>query len=161
MTSFLFAVGERLPSCDKRLVNLYRHWLGIRPAANLLPGRCHLAPSAIPALLPWIWLTEVHRSPLRFKHRLIGTEIVNLMQCDPTGRWYDEIRPDFRISHTFHLFKAGVEDRKISLYHGSPTFTLDGGEWKTIESLTLPLAQNGRDVDMLLGITISNPTAGG
>ncbi len=155
--SLLLDPGTELPVCDARLTNLYRYWLSIRPSAGVLPGRRHLSPLDIPPLLPWVWLTEVQRPGLRFRYRLIGTVHVEAFGSDTTGRWYDDVHPAFRESTAYLQFVAVAEDRKVAFYRGPPVYVSDAS-WKTIERLILPLAQNGRNVDMLLGITVLDPS---
>lgn len=157
--SILVTPGESLPACDPRLASLYRYWLGIRPAADLLPGRRHLEPEAIPQLLPWICLTDVQRAPLRFKYRLVGTRLVDVLGSDPSSGWYEEVHPDFPVSNAYPHFVAAVEQRRVAWYRG-PATMFASARWKTIERLILPMAQNGRDVDMLLAITALDPAGG-
>src|SRR5215469_14096662 len=51
----LLAPGTDLPPCDKRIAELYRYWLSIRPSPGLLPGRRNFHPADVPRLLQWIW----------------------------------------------------------------------------------------------------------
>jgi hypothetical protein len=127
-----------------------------RPSAEALPGRRHLSPIDIPRLLPWLWLAEVHRAPLRFKYRLVGTVHVDVFGRDTTGRWYDEVHPRFLGSTAYPHFVAAAERAQVAFYRGPPVYVIDT-DWKRTERLVLPLAQNVRDVDMLLGITVLDP----
>ncbi len=151
--------GAELPPGDRRVAALYRYWLSLRPGLGLLPGRRHFSPLAVPPLLQWLWLAEVHRMPLRFRYRLVGTRHVNALGRDTTGRWYDEVHPRFESSTAFAQFTAVAEQRRIAFYRGPPVYVIDA-KWKTIERLILPFAQNGSDVDMLLGITVLDPEIG-
>jgi hypothetical protein len=149
------AAGADLPPCDAQIAELYRYWLSIRPVPDLLPGRQHFDPIAIPSLLRLIWLAEVQRDPLRFKYRLVGTAHVEVFGTDTTGRWYDEVHPRFLGSTAYQHFFAAAR-AQIAFYRGPPVYVIDT-DWKTIERLILPMARNGRDVDMLLGITVLDP----
>jgi len=113
-------------------------------------------PVDIRRLLPWIWLTEVQRDPLRFKYRLVGTVHVEAFGEDATGQWYDDAQPRFRGSVDLQQFAAVADHGRIAFYRGPPIYVVDA-TWKTIERLILPLAQNGHDVDMLLGMTVIDP----
>lgn len=147
--------GADLPMCDSRIAQLYGYWLSLRPPPDLLPARHDMSPADIPRLLPWLWLTEVHRGR-RFRYRLVGTIHVDAFGANTTGRWYDDVHPLFRQSTAYPQFIAVAERGKIAFYRGPPVYVIDA-QWKTIERLILPLAQNGRDVDMLLGITVLDP----
>src|SRR3546814_18827524 len=70
---------------------LLAYWQSIHPAGGGLPGRRHLDPVDIPELLPNIWMIDVKRGPLRFRFRLVGTEIRSEerrvgKECVSTGR---------------------------------------------------------------------------
>jgi hypothetical protein len=152
------AAGSELPPCDARIAELYRYWLSIRPKPGLLPGRKQLSPAAIPRLLRWIWLVDVQRAPLRFKYRLVGTEHVEAAKFDPTGLWYDEVHPRFALSSAYPQFTAVAENAAIAFYRGPPVYVIDA-KFKIIERLILPMATDGRNIDMLLGITVLDPEA--
>ncbi|MBC7103877.1 MAG: PAS domain-containing protein, partial [Parvibaculum sp.] len=73
---------------DPRLDWLYGYWLqkrGNRRAAS----RGDLAPSEIKPVLPILNLIDVRREPLGFRHRLVGTEIVERLGRDATGCWVE------------------------------------------------------------------------
>ena len=69
---------------------LYAYWQAIHPEPDRLPGRQHLDPLDIPELLANIWMADVQREPLRFRFRLVGTEIVKFTGRDSPGRWLDK-----------------------------------------------------------------------
>ena len=152
----LLAPGGDLPACDPRIAKLHRYWRSIRPRSGLLPSRQHFDPAAIPRLLPWIWPVDVHRAPLRFKYRLVGTEHVIEAKSNPTGRWYDEAHPQFAATSAYPHFVAAAERGETAFYRGPPVYVIDA-PYKTIERLIVPLARNGRDVDMLVGLTVLDP----
>ncbi|MEX2631421.1 MAG: PAS domain-containing protein [Tistlia sp.] len=136
-----------------RIRALYDYWAGLRPGGTLLPGRQHLDPIDIPALLPWVWLFDVQRQPLRFRVRLLGTKHYEQMLRDPTGRWVDEAYPSFASQTTYpDYLKVAVEGR-ISYRKGPPAYHVDSG-CSLLERIMLPLARDGRSVDMILGLTL-------
>jgi hypothetical protein len=147
-----------LPPCDERIVELYRYWLSIHPARGVLPGRQHLDPVMVPKLLPWLWLIEFDRQPLRFRYRLIGTEQVVALGRDATGKWLDEVHPGFAASAGYPQFVAAVERGEIGFHKGA-AINHRQRSWMSIERLVLPMARNGHDVDLLLGISVFMPTA--
>ncbi len=148
-----------LPSnCDPRIRGLHSHWRSLHPGPGVLPGRQHLDPCAIPRLLPWIWMVDVDRRPLRFKYRLIGTEQVAAMGRDVTGWWLDEAHDRFQSSRPHADFVAAAEQGRPSYRRGPPVFHVDK-DYVLLERLLLPLARNGAAVDMLLAITIYHSAA--
>ena len=141
------------PDCDRRLQQLHAYWRSLAPGEGLLPGRQHFDPLHIPALLPWVWMVDVYRAPLRFKFRLIGTEHTRLSGRDVTGRWMDEVHRDATKVETWSQIVAAAERAEIGYRRGPPLFP-EQGEFAEMEGLLLPMARNGREVDMLLAITI-------
>ena len=142
------------PTADARVRHLYDHWIGLHPAPGLLPGRQHFDPVALPvALLPFLWLADVQRAPLRFRYRLLGTEHVRVLGRDHTGRWIDEAHPDFLGSTAYAQFVAAAE-RGEPGYRRGHTLIIMPEDYRSMERLILPLARNGRDVDMLLAISV-------
>ena len=68
-----------------RISDLFRVWDEIR-GDRTMPSRRDFNPMAVPALLPYIFMDDVFRDPIRFRFRLVGTEIVRGIGFDPTGR---------------------------------------------------------------------------
>jgi len=141
------------PSCDRRLLQLHDYWRSLLPAEGVLPGRQHFDPLHIPALLPWVWMLDVYRNPLRFKFRLIGTEHTRLSGRDVTGQWMDEVHRDATKVETWPQLVAAADRAEIRYRRGPPLFR-EQGEFSEMERLLLPMARDGRNVDMLLAITI-------
>jgi hypothetical protein len=147
-----------LPPCDERIVELYRYWLSIHPARGVLPGRQHFDPVMVPKLLPWIWLAEFEQNPLRFRYRLVGTEQVVALGRDATGKWLEEVHPGFAASAAYRQFVAAVERSDVGFHKGA-AINHRQRNWMSVERLVLPMARNGHDVDLLLGISVFMPAA--
>lgn len=156
-SAYLMISGDDdLPPCDRRLQALHRYWRSIRPAAGGLPGRKHFDPLDVPKILPWLWLIDVQSAPLRFRYRLIGTVHVDIEGRNRTGQWLDEAHPKFGNSAAHGQFVAVAERAQVAFYRGPPTYVVQK-DYLSIERLIMPLAANGRDVDMLLAITVLDP----
>ena len=145
--------AELPPGSDPRVAQLHRYWLGIRPAPDRLAGRQHFDPVAVPQLLRWLWLVDIERDPLRFRYRLVGSEHVAAFGRDATGEWLDETHPSFLDSSAYPAFVAAASGAEISHYRGRPVYFVRK-DFLSIERLILPLARNGRQPDILLGITV-------
>jgi hypothetical protein len=151
--TLVLSPGCVLPACDPRVAELHAYWRRLFVASDLLPARRHFDPTAVPRLLRWIWLVEVERHPLRFRYRLVGTEHVTTLGRDATGAYLDEVHPRFARSSAHALFAAAAERGEVGFYQGPPVYFIERDHW-AIERLILPLAHDGRGVDMLLGITV-------
>jgi hypothetical protein len=135
---------------------LYDYWRAIAPAGRL-PGRIHFDPLDIATLLPRIWLLEVHRGPqfsqgLRYRFRVVGTFIAQFQKSDPTGQWYDEAFPGRPIEGVMERFGIAAQEG-VPVWRRGPARVAPGADWRTIETITLPLASDGVTVDMILGAT--------
>ena len=141
-----------LPPCDARIAALHGYWRRIRPAGGRLPGRQHLDPVDIPKLLPWIWMIDVQRAPLRFKYRLMGTEQVRVVGRDHTGAWLDVCYPQWAAGPTYSQFQAAAQGmiayrRGVPLPHAPKEHLLT-------ERILLPLARDGETVDILVALSV-------
>jgi hypothetical protein len=142
------------PAADQRVQRLHEYWQAVHPPGGGLPGRQHVDPTVLPpALLPFLWLADVGRAPLRFRYRLLGTEQVRVLGRDYTGRWIDEVHPAFPGSAAAAQFIAAAEEGRPGYRRGSTLIIVPKG-YLSMERLILPLARDGRTVDMLLAISV-------
>lgn len=137
------------PGYHPDIGELVAYWRRIHPADGL-PGRRHFDPSDIPALLPHIWLLDVFRDPWKFRIRLVGTAVVAFAGRDTTGRWCDEAFPGFEQSEAY----GPIVECAAS---GVPTFCtarlLVKSDHRLSQRVHLPLATDGRTVDVILSLT--------
>jgi hypothetical protein len=137
---------------------LFGYWRDIAPPGGGLPGRQHVDPMAIPALLPDLWLLDVHRNPLRLRYRVVGTRMVDAIGRETTGEWLDEAHPDVAGNAAyFERYRQVCDTRLPSWRRGVPRLALRT-DFNTLESLFLPLARDGATVDMILAMTVFHAT---
>lgn len=133
---------------------LYAYWRSRRPErAGLLPSRAAIDPADIPPLLPNIFLLEVIEGPLRFRYRLVGTKLIYAGDREMTGMLMEDAHPNLFIAPPYADYPACVREHRISRRLGAPVFDWDR-EHVRIERLLLPLATDGRRVDMILGLSV-------
>jgi hypothetical protein len=154
-------LGEELPSCDEQIGRLHRYWRGIQPAAGLIPARRHLDPAAIPRLLPALRLYDVHRDPWRFRYRLVGTELVRVLGRDLTGGWYHENVPNAETTRSYADLVFVAEGKGFCYRRGFPLELMPHKDHITAERILLPLADDGRAVNMVLGFTVHHTVPSG
>lgn len=147
-----FAASPR----SRPLCALLEYWQA-RKGDRALPGRPDLDPVDIGPLLPHIILIDVERAPERFRVRLVGTHVVDTLGRDNTGRYYDEVyRPEAYATFVEGIRRVIAGRAPLSGY--GQVYFAAGREYLTYESLTLPLAADGRTVDMLLvGLHVGVP----
>ena len=143
-----------LANAHPRILQAYRYWRSIHPAQGL-PGRQHVDPMAMRDLLPFVWLLDVQREPIRLRYRLVGTAIVRLVGKDHTGAWLDEAHPYIVGDDRFVArWSDAIESRRPSWRRGKPILFLLHRDFAEVENIYLPLARNATDVDMILAYTV-------
>jgi hypothetical protein len=144
---------DDLPAdCNPMVRSIAQYWLGIGPD-DALPGRQHFDPIDIWPLIKNVWIVDVDGSPPRFRYRVVGTKVVEYVGEEPVGWTMDEVFPHFEESETGKDFARVVEERKPRWRRGNPTLRRDK-DFKTVEQIFLPLARDGRNVDMVLNLTV-------
>jgi len=135
---------------DPALQALLAYWQGLcRDGA--LPGRGDIVPSRIKALLPIVMLVDVVGSPPRFRWRLLGTAITQVMGRDSTGKWFDELYSEGVLARMNEIYGLSAARRAPVRYTGS--FDLVGKDHVPFESLHLPLVdEDGRVVMLMVGM---------
>lgn len=138
---------------------LFDYWRSRFPEVGL-PGRQHLDPVDIPSLLSMLYLVDVVHSGgvPRFRYRLLGTDITSRAGRDMTGRWLDEVFPD---ASTYAKIKQVYLDIMGTLepHLGAFNILAPGREYVRANRIVLPLAMDGRVVDMLLGMWVYDDEA--
>ncbi|WP_321397594.1 PAS domain-containing protein [Emcibacter sp.] len=123
---------------------LYDHWNDIR-GDKPLPSRADFNPAAVAPALPYIFVLEVHKEPMRFKFRLTGTETVEVMGVNAMGHWIDEF------PHTEEIidrYKWLVENRRP--YYNSDRLHWAVKDFHHYTALTLPFSDDGENVNILI-----------
>lgn len=135
---------ERIRHADLR--RLYDYWVS-RHHGDLLPSRQDIDPADFKFALGVVTLIDVLYEPLRFRFRLIGSVMAQRMGWDLTGRMVDDV-PDAEYRESLvAAYRQMVADRQPSstLYERQ----MDGKN-RRFEVLRLPLASDGKTIDMLL-----------
>ena len=131
---------------------LYDYWRSVSPCGEL-PGRQHIDPIDLAPLLPNIWLLEVHREPLRFWRRLVGTSIEAFAEGNLTGGWLHDKLNDDNFDEVQKALIEVVETKTPSWRRGKPAISNHKSEAE-LERIYLPLATDGETVDMILALTV-------
>ncbi|MFD2205764.1 PAS domain-containing protein [Kiloniella antarctica] len=145
----------------------YKYWLSKRPpekgtpgngstdecqssggGAGLLPSRALIDPIEMRAFLPNVLLLDVQREPLDFRFRVVGTSVTPLLNRDYTSEWMSNIdnlkAPGKVWTNCSSAVEFGEPVYACTPYTGPKRGILD------VEDLILPLAADGRTVDMLM-----------
>ncbi|KZD12089.1 PAS domain-containing protein [Oceanibaculum pacificum] len=153
VSSFAVAslAGDALP--DERLRGLFLYWRDKHNpdrAEAFLPGRAAIDPLDFPRLLPNIMLQDVEPpGPRRFRFRVFGTEIARTIGLDGTGRYTEDLLPSPYLDYVLFINQQVIDTRR-ALYSETPYHEEGKASHSLTYRLLLPLAANGRDVDMIL-----------
>jgi hypothetical protein len=148
----LAMVGIRDTLGHPRHEQFYDYWRAKSPGPGLLPGRQHIDPIDIPLLMPWIFLIDVVRDgdKLRYRHRLVGTQIAEWMGYDTTGKFLEEFHDEAYLSWLLPSFDGVVESGEPH-FHAPDIGMPFGSELEQLRysRLLCPFAADGKSVDML------------
>lgn len=112
-----------------------------------MPSRRDLKPEDMPHCLGWINLVDVAHKPLRFRFRLVGSVIAEAYGKDMTGLPVQEIMPESYAKVVHEHFSDAVREGAPLLHE---MHFVDEARSLPVRRLTLPLSDNGRDVNMLM-----------
>ncbi len=126
------------------------YWRG-KSGGGKLPGRADIDMVEIrPDALPDIYLLDVLRGGdgLRYRYRLVGTRMSEVAGGDPTGKIVDEFISPERVPD-IHRWLDGVVADPVPWIFSAP-IAFRNRDWKWSWRLALPLAADGKTVDVLL-----------
>jgi hypothetical protein len=127
---------------------LFAYWASLR-AGGRLPGRGDIDPGRFKRHLPTVSLTDVVPEPADYRIRLAGTALYGVYGREITGRRLGEVYAPPAADYWRLELNRVVTERRPSV--GAHNLAWRGASHLSILWLRLPLASNGRDVDMILG----------
>lgn len=144
---------------DPAFARLHAYWRGKcrtdQDGAHLLPARADIDPLDIPPdLLPGIVLLEIESGDggrRRFRLRLFGSDVEAMTGSDETGRYYDEVTDQPGLYDRIDALLGQLIADRRPIYMAAPSGA-EGRGFLWFGRLALPLAADGRQVDMILGL---------
>jgi hypothetical protein len=140
-------------SWNPKIARFFDYWLSIKPARGL-PGRQHFDPLDIADIMPRIWMLDVLRDPLRYRYRLVGTKEVATLQREVTGLMFDEVHPHLRGTGEAFGRLDEVALRGVATYRHGGVVAIHHKEHLDVENCVVPLARDGRTVDIILACSV-------
>lgn len=126
----------------------FRYWAS-KQAPDRIPARSDFDPLIeIPGLVRFMMLKDVQRDPLDFRYRLVGTGLRTHLTTDWTGRLMSEVEYQ-RPPSTIWDYHKQVAETAEPLFI-KPNYVGPHKDYLTIESAMLPLAEDHRNVDMIM-----------
>ena len=135
---------------DPVLGDIYRYWLSKRRDGRP-PRRAEIKPGEMGAALRHINLLDVIREPgkpLQFRHRLVGTGIIEWLSLDATGRMLDEALYGPATADIIATLTRIVETAQP--HHRLAVLDWNNRKYALMESVDLPLSDENYDVAMIL-----------
>lgn len=123
-----------------------RQFLELWQAAHVdgrAPGKSFLDPLRLRFLLGSLSLLEVEPDPLRFRYRLVGTDIVQRLGHELTGKWLNE-HPDAAL-RPFLIKGATMAHHAAMPVYGHVKARTLGQDW-LLEVVAVPLLGPAGDV---------------
>lgn len=135
------------------LQRFYEYWLSKFKDGNI-PGRHDVDPLDVPDLMPKLNLIDVERRDggLSFRFRVFGTEHVEFNKADFTGQTVDEVFPPDVAAKVNAVYASVVGTGEP--HYWRENIAIPGREHIEYERLICPLASDGENVDMLIGVFV-------
>ncbi len=135
---------------DPVLGDIYRYWLSRRRDGRA-PRRVDIKPNELGAALRHINLIDVVREPgkpLQFRHRLVGTGIIEWLSLDATGRMVDEALYGPEAAKIVASLASIVETGQP--HHRLARLDWNNRKYALMESVDLPLTDDNGQIIMIL-----------
>ncbi|MGO1120841.1 PAS domain-containing protein [Rhodovibrionaceae bacterium A322] len=152
----MITVASDLLLSDPLHQEAYYYWTSLcRP--DDIPGRTDLDPIAIPNLLPWTNLVDVvwDGDQRFFRHRLIGTQLVQFFKREATGGWFHENYTAAHLEKQLPAYHAACLERQANVRR--IVVPLEDGGALDYQRLIMPLSEPGQPVDTLFLIFACKP----
>jgi len=133
-------------------------YLAAKASPGKLPGRQHIDPAEIADLAPYITLIDVvqtEQGSRRYRVRLMGTEVAELIGSDLTGKYIDDAIPSPVRDKLLREYGEAVRTKLPQPRRAK--MTAPGREHVNYERVAFPLASDGENVDMLILIFERRP----
>ncbi len=135
---------------------LFAYWAARREPGRL-PSRRHIDPCDFKRHLPTVSLIDILPSPSEglardYRLRLAGTGLYEVYRGEITGKRLDEVYDPVAADYWRAELDKVVEGRRPGV--GSHSLAWRGAPHLSILWLRLPLASDGRRVDMVLGYDV-------
>ena len=127
---------------------LFAYWASLRRGASL-PARMDVHPTSMKRLLPTVSLIDVVGAPRDYRLRLAGTGLYGVYGREITGRLISDVYNTAAVEYWRKELDKVVDERRPGV--GVHSLAWRGAPHTSILWLRLPLASNGKDVDMILG----------
>lgn len=161
ITDFVYGVVDTTDKLQHPLIRrLHDDWVAAMPASGQLPGHGFVDPMRLSYLLGLLVVMDVLHLPggnLRFRYRLVGTDVVARRQRDVTGEFMDQ-HFDPGVASTGPLVCGLAVERRQPVYMTAMRHMFE--KHYPLEYIVLPLVDaGGQLIDRLVAAQIYPPDA--
>lgn len=135
------------PSAVRSHEELFAYWASLREEGRL-PARKHVDPRAIKRHLPTVSLIDV-RPDRRYRLRLAGTGLYGVYGGEITGKELEDVYSPEAAEYWRSELNKVVDGRRPGV--GCHSLSWRGATHLSLLWIRLPLASDGKRVDMILG----------
>ena len=137
-----------------RTRGVYQYWRHLQHPHARLPTRAAFDAFAVPEALGWIRMHDIERDPFGLRCRLFGTRVAAAVGVDITGQNLLErpLSDSQRPLDEARLRTTAIDG--LATWARTPPILRHGDIWSEVESLMLPLADDGERPDILLGVSV-------
>jgi hypothetical protein len=130
---------------------MFAYWASRREGGRL-PGRAAIHPQHFKRHLPTVSLIDVFDDPRDYRLRLAGTGLYGVYGREITGHSLEDVYAPHAAAYWREELDKIVDSRRPGV--GVHSLAWRGAPHLSILWLRMPLASNGRDVDMILGYDV-------
>jgi len=129
---------------------VFAYWSSLREAGHL-PSRSQIDPRHLKRLLPTVSLIDVDMESGKriYRQRLAGTGLYTIYGREITGRTIEDVYSEGEAGYWREQLDKVVREGRPTV--GCQTVAVRPGQTCSLLWIRLPLASDGRNVDMILG----------
>ena len=146
-------IGTIPSDCHPKVRQMVEYWRSIHPAEGL-PGRRDFDPIDIPVLLPNVCLIDAPTATSDFTFRLMGSRVEAFFGGNFTGKPFVSAYVKNHQSQAYVAMCGLLKDGRMRWRRG-PAGLVENREFVEIERVYLPLAADGRAIDIVLGLILA------
>ncbi len=134
---------------DADLRALYQYWDAVR-GNRAMPSRQDIDPTAIPKLLPYIFMYDVVAEGGGYTIRLAGEELVRFVGPNPKGQPAGSTMTPRGAAMLIKVLDA-VATERVPKFRAGKAYWQPNREYRDYEGCFLPLSSDGQTVDIIFG----------
>lgn len=138
--------NPRAEDCQSEIVRQILEYWQFKCQGRKMPARADLDPLEMRGALNQMVMIEIHRDPLRFRTRLVGSEQMKRRGFDFTAKWLDELPQGYRAVVLPRAESVAARGESVR----SRIRKAMDGRFFDYETVWLPLGVDGETATMIM-----------